>query len=220
MIAIIVPVLGRPEKAAPLVENIRAATRDVEAGIYFVCSPSDADEIRACKATGATVLVVNWEPGPGDYARKINYGYRATGEPWIFTGADDLIFHPRWATAAFTAGLGAHVIGTNDLHNPRVVAGMHSTHTLVARSYANECGTVDGPGLIYHEGYDHQFCDDEMVRTAQWRGAWAFAREAHVEHLHPHFGGAEMDATYRKALAATLADSRLFQSRCHLWGGS
>lgn len=108
---------------------------------------------------------------------------------------------------------GAGVIGTNDLGNPRVLAGRHSTHPLVSRRYANEMGTLDGPGQVVAEVYDHQYCDDELVLTAQRRAEWAFAREAVVEHLHPFFGKAEMDATYDKAIAKTADDRATFMRR-------
>lgn len=143
------------------------------------------------------------DPWPrGDYARKINHGVRAVSADWYFQGADDLVFHPGWLSAALRAAEtnGARVIGTQDLCNPRTRGGRHSTHSLVARSYVEEVGTGDEPGKMLHEGYEHGFVDDELVYVAMRRREFAFARDAIVEHLHPTRAKAEMDSTYEKAL--------------------
>jgi len=101
--------------------------------------------------------------------------------------------------------------------------GRHATHPLVRRSYVEEHGTIDEPGKVLHEGYDHQWVDNELVETAKARGAWAFAKNSHVEHLHPFWpdgkGGkkGEMDATYEKALSSPRKDMALFRSRRRLW---
>lgn len=213
---IILPVLARPARALQVFDSARAAT-DVRHRILFVCSPGDDEEIDACRRTPGDVLVVDWEAGPGDWARKINVAYRGSREPWLFLGADDLEFHRGWAGVAMEyAENGYGVIGTNDLGNPRVLQGRHSTHPLVSRRYADELGTIDGPGQVVYEGYDHQYCDDELVLTAQRRAEWAFARGAVVEHLHPFFHKAPMDATYEKALRQTSADAARFMRRRRL----
>lgn len=214
---IILPVLARPARAIQVFDSARAAT-DVRHRILFVCSPFDWNEKAACARTSADVLTVDWEPGPGDWAKKINAAYRGSNEPWLFLGADDLDFHRGWAGEAMEVAeaSGAGVIGTNDLGNPRVVRGKHSTHPLVSRRYADELGTIDGPGAVVHEGYDHQYCDDELVLTAQRRDEWAFAKGAIVEHLHPFFNKAPMDATYEKALRQTSADAMRFSRRRRL----
>lgn len=216
---IAIPVLGRPRRAGFVYESAVEAT-DVEHTVRFLVSPGDRQQRAACIATGADVVDVPWKPGPGDWARKINYAYRESDEPWIFLGADDLCFCDGWASAALAVGeeTGAGVVGTNDLGNPRVRAGQHSTHPLVRRAYADAEGTVDGPGAILCEEYDHQFSDDELVGTAKSRGQWAFARGSEVEHLHPYFGKAKMDETYEKALRGTLSDRALFDQRRRLWG--
>lgn len=161
------------------------------------------------------LLKAPWRPGDGDYARKVNLAYRESAEPYLFLGADDLNFHEGWDTEALR--FSDHgVVGTNDLHNPRVLAGRHSTHSLVSRRYADEYGIIDGPGILC-EKYSHQWVDDELVATAQARGEFHFCAESVVEHLHPFFGLAERDATYEKALAATRADGAIFRSRRRLW---
>jgi hypothetical protein len=185
-IAILVPMLGRPHRVVPLLDSIRATTP--HARVLFVVSPGDADVHAQIDAAGEERMTVDYQPA-GDYARKVNTGYRHTVEPLLFLAADDLKFHPCWyeqATSRLDHGIG--VVGTNDLGSPRVMAGEHSTHSLVTRDYADKYGTIDGPGQILFEGYVHEFVDDELVGTAKHRRAFSFAFFSHVEHLHGNWG--------------------------------
>jgi glycosyltransferase involved in cell wall biosynthesis len=215
-IAILVPVLGRPQNAAPLVESITTATTTPHR-ILFLCSPEDDAEIEACEATGADVHIYSMRRGHGDYARKINHGYRLTSEPWIFQGADDLRFHPGWDVAALALAAQRPrltVVGTNDLGNPRVRRGQLATHSLISRSYIDHQGaSFDGPGVVLHEGYTHNYVDEELCLVARRRRVWGFARDAVVEHLHPHWGKANYDETYEIGLEPFHSDAQLFASR-------
>jgi glycosyltransferase involved in cell wall biosynthesis len=216
-VVIVVPVLRRPHRAAPLVESVAAATPEPHR-VLFVASPDDLAEQEAVKHAGADLLVVDRPAGPGDYARKINAGVRATNEPLILFGADDLHFHPDWLpeAAAFLNDR-TLVVGTNDLGNRRVLAGKHSTHPLVARSYIEQHGTIDGPGVALHEGYHHNWVDNEFCATAQRRRVWAFARRSVVEHLHPSWEKAPDDAVYRLGRRSFERDREYFRERRRLW---
>lgn len=216
---VLIPVLNRPHRAAPVVESI---TTTSDARIVFIVSPDDHAEIHAVEAVlrdGDFMLGAPWPQGPGDYARKINLAVEETDEPLIFLGADDLIFHPEWLEHARAKARGAvGVIGTNDLGSPRVKQGRHSTHSLITREYVEKYGTIDQPGLALHEGYRHNFVDDELVNTAKVRRAWSFARLSHVEHLHPSWGKAETDPTYKLGLSGFEKDRATFNKRRRLWG--
>lgn len=217
-LVILVPMLGRPHTVAPLAESIHATTPG--ARVLFCVSPGDDRVDAAVDAVDGERIMVPFQP-VGDYARKINAGYRATTEPLIFTGACDIRFHPGWfeaATARIRPGIG--VIGTNDLGNPRVTAGQHATHFLVTRDYADKHGTVDGPGAIFHEGYPHEFVDNELVGTARHRGAWAMALNSHVEHRHPHWcPDVPTDAIYDAQPQRMRHGRVIFNQRRHLWKG-
>ena len=146
----------------------------------------------------------------GDYARKVNLCVSQVFTEWLFTGADDLKFHPNWFENAMKVRTeDKFVIGTQDLGNPRVLRGIHSTHSLVHTEYAREYGlTVDNtPGVVLCQGYWHEYVDDELVGVAKKRGIYAFANDSIVEHMHPHWGKAENDSSY------TAQDSRLAYSR-------
>lgn len=214
-VAVIVPMLGRPHTVDPLVSSLRSTT--TTARILFVCTPGDAEVMAEIDRVGCERIEVAG-PRPGDYARKINAGYRHTTEELMFLGADDLLFHPGWFEAALAElrpGIG--VVGTNDLGSKRVMAGEHSTHSLVTRAYCDEHGTIDGPGSVLAEVYPHEFVDDEFVATAKHRGAWAFAFDSHVEHLHPSWGKAPMDPMYAQQAARMNTGRRIFRRRQRLW---
>lgn len=216
-----IPVLDRPSNAPVVVASLKESERETKLNPYFVCLADDEIQLDAClDLEDARTFIVPWDLGAGDYARKINYGFKMTKEPFALMGADDLRFYPGWAEAALDVmyETDTGVVGTDDLGNSRVRAGQHSTHPLILRGYIEECGgTVDGDGLVLHEGYFHNFCDDELVSTAKYRGCFGFARGATVEHLHPNWKKAILDPTYERALSNFATDSRRFRERSYLW---
>lgn len=223
MIDILLPVLRRPQNAERVYESI-ASTTSFDFRVTFLISPDDPDELAAVERLRlADYIVVPWLPRAGDFARKINFGFRHTTEPFVFLGADDLLFHESWDAAAVgTAELhGASVIGTQDDCNPLVKRGRHATHSLVRRSYAEERGcTFDElPGVVYCEAYDHQYVDTELYVVATERGDWAFAEDALVRHVHPldRRNRIGLDETYRKGMAHGREDGQLFLQRRRQW---
>lgn len=223
-VAVIVPVLGRPQNARPLVESVLTATAcDWE--LVFVCTPGDTAQIAACDDLAlfdqVEVLVADWPADAGDYARKINLAFELTDAPFVLCGADDLRFHAGWDTAALAVAreYDVGVVGTNDLGNSQVVAGQHSTHPLVARCYIDGLGGTfdERPGVVYSDAYSHQCVDTELVELAKARGCYAHAPRSVVEHLHPLWGKAEMGDTYRRALADGASDRELFARRQRAW---
>jgi glycosyltransferase involved in cell wall biosynthesis len=216
-IAVLVPVLRRPHRARPLVDSVHDATV-VPHRIVFLATAGDDPMIDACHETGELVHVI--PPNRvGDYAVKVNTGLRITDEPFLFTGADDLRFHRGWDLAALElmADPAIGVVGTQDLCNGRTLRGEHATHFLVRRRYAVELGTIDERGKIFHEGYPHEWVDDELVGTAKHRAAWAFADGSVVEHLHPAVGKAPTDALYDAQRARMRQGHSRFLRRRRLW---
>ncbi len=220
MIAVVVPVLGRPQNAQPLADSLAAATT-LPHRLVFVCSLGDEEQSVACQQTGAEVLHVLWKAGHADFARKVNAAYGLVGEPWLFQAADDVRFEPGWDTALMACHqrTGALVIGTQDGGNPSVLRGRHSTHTLIARSYIDDPGaSMDGPGTVFSEAYGHQYCDLELVEVAKARGVWAFCDQARVIHEHPFWNRAvPRDETYRKGMDAAKLDRLIYARRGRMW---
>lgn len=215
-ITILIPMLGRPERAQIVASSIHEHTQ-IPYEIVFLCNGNDEKTARACLATGARMFYCDDDRQPGDYARKINYGFQSTESPWVFLGASDLDFTDGWDTAALhVAGkTDVGVIGTNDGANPLVIRGRHSTHSFVKRRYIEDVGGTwhDGPGVVYSGAYDHQFVDNELVQAAQDRSEWAFSKQSLVKHLHPFYGGLKMDETYKTALAHGREDAAIFLER-------
>lgn len=222
MISILVPVLGRPARAQPLVDSIRASSAQ-EHEILFLCSPGDGAGFHACCETGEHVILVNWKPGRGDFAKKINRGFKETTNEYVLMAADDLHFHPGWDTSVLEIAkmTGAGVIGTNDMGNPSVWRKQaFSTHPLIRRTYiAKHGGTGERKkGVVLFEGYDHNFVDRELWDVATARRQTSFALDSRIEHLHPNWGKSEIDPTYEKGLRHFAADRQLYLSRKVLWG--
>lgn len=212
-VAFLIPVLRRPHRVAPLLDSIEATTPEPYS-VHFICDHDDLEEIQAIRADGRadSIGIVD-----GNYAMKINEAARTTSEPLVFLGADDLKFHPGWLEAA-TAKLTGEilVVGTNDLCNPRVIEGNHATHFLVDRRYLAQ-GTIDEPGKLLHEGYRHEFVDNELIETAKHRGVYAHAGDAIVEHLHPMAGKAPMDELYAAIPERMKQGREVFNDRKELW---
>ena len=97
--------------------------------------------------------------------------------------------------------------------HPRAAA----THFLVTRSYVEQFGTIDEPGKFFHEGYPHEWVDDEAIGTAQYRKAYAYADDSIVEHMHPAWGKADWDDTYRRMGQRMRDGQTLFNRRRSLW---
>lgn len=219
MIDVLIPVLGRPQRVAPLVENLSSSTA-VPYRLVFLCSEGDEAEIEEVRGAGAEFRLGAWPPANGQYAKKINLGYRETDNPWLLLGADDIHFYMGWAEIALAAaGDRFHVVAFNDKMNYFVRQGLLATHSLIRRSYVDDPGaSIDGPGVIYHEGYSHNFVDCELSLLARNRGVFKFVRGATLEHLHPLAKRAQMDSTYEAGLADFAADRDLFVSRCSEYG--
>lgn len=215
MIDVLIPTVGRADRLAAVAANIHEATT-VEHRLTFIIEDADLD---ATRHLADTVIVNEHTP---NYAGAIQTGYEHTDGEYLFCGSDDLRFHPGWAEAALatmTALPHLRVVGTNDLINPYVCAGLHSTHSLVARRYLDEVGGVvdEGPGSFLPACYFHDFTDTEFIGTAKMRAVFAPCMESVVEHLHHGAGKSEMDATYEKNGAHMAASSALYDSRRDLW---
>lgn len=213
---IIVPVLDRPQNVQPLLDSVSSATPEPHR-VLFVADETDDEEIAAVNAAGGDLLIVPKKRV--SYPCKVNSAYESSTEPLLFLAADDIRFRDGWLTEAIShLSETIHVVGTNDLGNARVVAGEHSTHTLVTRAYCDLPGaTADRTHSVMHEGYRHWYCDDELVGMAKKRGAFVSATECIVEHLHPYFGKAKKDATYLAGESRKRADLREHTRRRNRW---
>lgn len=215
VIDILIPVLGRPHNAAPLVQNIREVTT-VEHRIMFMCSSGDHAQIQACEAvTKDDVSVVAFAAGRGDYARKINLAFEWSDSEWVLNASDDITFTDGWWKPLRNIPDHISVVATNDRANASVKRGRFGTHCLIRRSYIDQLGgTFDNqPGVVMFEGYDHNYVDRELCAAAQTRGVYHYAPDAVITHRHPLWKTAEWDDTYRKGHARIREDAALYEQR-------
>ena len=73
--AVIVPVLGRPQNAAPFMESLQKSGAPL-ARVYAVANAADAATTAAWLDAGAVVIPWNG-PEPGTFAEKVNLGVSA-----------------------------------------------------------------------------------------------------------------------------------------------
>ena len=197
-----------------MVASIASTVVIYDFSVMFICTTGDEPTYNACVETGARVTVVNG--GPNEYPRKMNHAFKRSDRRFVLLAADDLDFQPGWDVELLQMAeeTKLSVIGSNDCANPAVMRGDYSTHPLLRRSYVEERGgSLDGPGVLCHEGYDHNFTDVEICKLAQRRNEWAFAQKARICHLHPSFTGEDRDSTYDKGFRHFARDRQRFQKR-------
>ena len=210
-VAVIVPVMQRPQNAAPFMKSLRATTG--LATVYAVCDDDDVQTENAWRMAGATVISAQ---RGHTFAQKANWGYEVTDKPWLFLCGDDVHFHPAWYDQALHVAKteDVSVVGTDDLGNLEVRRGNHATHPLIRRSYVDEQGASwDGPKVLASEEYRHWYVDNEWTTVAKQRGQFGFALGSVVEHLHPLWGKSQMDETYKKGQFHRDRDRRTWEKR-------
>ena len=223
-LAVLVPVLNRPQNVLPLVRSF-LKNCPASATLHLVGDMvTDPDEYAAfTDATSSERVVWEQTTSAHTWPEKINVGYRRVVADWYLCAADDVRFHKDWwgQTATLRELPRIGVIGTNDLGNPRVMEGSHTCHPLVRREYAQQ-GTWDVPNSIACEAYQHWYVDNEIVITARMRNAWGMAIDAVVEHLHPYWkpGEVEWDETYALGEANSVNDLATWQARWLEFGGN
>lgn len=208
-VAVIVPTLNRPQNAEPFMRSLRASTG--LATVYAVVDTDDSESAEAWRVAGATVVKHS-----GSFAQKTNYAFNDdVVAPWMLLCGDDVRFKPGWLDfAEAAAGDRYDVVGTNDLGNPRVMAGDHATHILIRSTYIDEVGASwDGPGIVCHEGYRHWFVDDEIVAAAKQRDRWVMELRSVVEHLHPAWAKGPQDSTYELGQSFVDEDKATYEAR-------
>lgn len=185
------------------------------------------------KTNDGTATLLVGQHGTDDplytYAENVNRVYQRSDADWVCIVGDDVEFTAGWIDEARKLSTRFDVIGTNDsepgrVRNPDVAAGRHADHFLMRRSYIEEDGaSLDGPGVIMPECYEHWYTDKEVIALARARGVFAMASECRIIHHHPGFDGDEdarrADPIYMKAVDSSETDRKTFLSRAPLIEG-
>jgi hypothetical protein len=203
------PTLDRPDNLRRVLGNLACVKGKVDFATYAMVDEDDIDSQKVC----ADYNVRYFLDHRGWFAPRTNQLFALTDEPWVFLGTDDIRFPNCWLDTMFRLKQPSwKVIAPDDGHNP---AG---TNFLVERAYVLEQGGHWGtPGLVFHDGYKHNFSDSELIEVADKRGVFGRVMEVCVEQRHPLWGNADDDATYQRARAKYATDEALFERRQHLW---
>ena len=214
---VLIPTVNRSHSLAPIANNIQMDDRCTP---VFILEEDDHQSHDAAMDIENIQIIINTRSK--SYAGAINCAV-ALNEPiakpfWYFFGADDLLFHDGWLDQMLDLIPHYEVVGTNDLGNDEVMAGLHSTHSLVSKNYA-ERGCIDQIGVPFSERYAHNWCDKEFIETAKSRNVFAPCLASVVEHRHWAWRKAQIDATYEKGFRTEAQDRAIYQERLHLWNG-
>jgi glycosyltransferase involved in cell wall biosynthesis len=207
MVSILLPTMGRPERAVGSIEQIRATTQGHD--IEIIC-PVDADQTTARALEGLGGVRVDYRDRPQGCSAAWNRALALSRGDMIVFAADDLQWGEGWLDEALTVmdglGLDGGLVGFNDGHwNGWELA----THYLMSRRFIID---VLG-GVIAWDFYRHSFNDLEINERAKASGRFAWAEHAHVRHEHWLFGDRDQDDTDRATLAEHGASQAIYEQR-------
>lgn len=208
--AILVPSLNRGQRLEFVAKNIHEATPEDHRILFCVGDPASKEVL---DRIGEWYLDDTDDPDKR-YVTRMNKLIQHIGDAQtVFFGSDDVIHHPDWLSNALKVmEQGASVVVVNDLRN------QNGTQALVRASYLKSA-VFDNPKQAFHDGYGHNYADNEMFFTAYMQNQYARAMDAYVEHLHPVFGhpkAIEWDDTYTNATKSWEEDQRRFEDRAKL----
>lgn len=208
-IAVIVPVMRRPQSVRALLSSFQASNPTGD--MYFVVDEDDGPQREAVKKVNGNEIV-NFDRLK-TFARKCNLGYRLTDEPWLLFIGDDVVFHKNWQQNAFAECGDKAFISTNDLLTTRVKNGQHAVHPIISRDFIDTVGTSwDGPCRVCHEGYKHSYVDDEWTIVAKNNNQFGFSPTSVIEHVHP-LSGEAVDPVHNLANENRERDHKLWIKR-------
>ncbi len=154
----------------------------------------------------------------GEYVKAINYGYTNTTEPFIFCGADDIMFSKDWDLKLLKVMEDKTINVTGGVDDWACSKSMvHISHPMLRRSYCQEQGTSWGGDTaeLYFSGYKHYQCDIEMENVALNRGCLKVCPDCFIDHIHFVNGKASHDFTYDNSKNNHFAnDTNTYQARC------
>ena len=209
-IAIFIPTLYRPDKLKRTIKSIQD-TSDVHTYVMFPRDDINTQEV--IEHFNNVEYFTDSDPENMRFVRRIQYLYSVTDDDWFLTGADDVVFRDGWLQAAEPYMNDYSVISFDDMCNPNVPG----TNFLIKRQYIDEqSGVVDSPKTVLHQGYYHNFCDNELIGTAKARNTFIKC-DGKIEHFHHTVGKSENDIIYSMAQAKFHDDAALCHSREHLW---
>lgn len=215
-VAVLIPSTGR---AAQLEERVGALLRqepprDVYVAVVLSIPADDAESLQVAERLqmGVTHRRAELHLVERDAGTNAVQGWLAAfeyaaynGADWFVLGADDLVWGDSWLYHALqtASATTARVIGLNDGHTNQAD---YSSHYMMSRVYAEMHGFIP-------EVYQSWWFDREVCQAARLRGQYAASPRALVEHKHPDWQTAPMDATYARAWPLHDVDKAVYERR-------
>jgi hypothetical protein len=217
-LSVVVPTLGRPHRISKLTINLLDNTPDADWEVIWVIDTDDFESQKAVaelRRAGCGTRLCS-----GTFPHKMNVGVADATKDLILPGGDDMYFRKGWYEKVLKEfqDPAIQVVGTNEL-TAKTKSGDHSNFPVVRRSYIEDPGSSWGQkGLLFFEGYHHNFVETEVISLARARGAWKFAHDSIIEHHHPNWGTRERDETDRRGGQNRFyEDERIFNARSLNW---
>ncbi len=206
MVSVVLPTKGRAAQAARCVERFLQTSRGYGVEVVVV-TDEDPETVAACRDSGALVLD---PPVSRGAIWAWNFGAAIAEGDVLVLGADDLWPMHGWCgemlerMAAFPEGDG--LVGFNDLARRGEEL---ATHYAMSRRY---CARYNG-GVLACPKYRHFYIDNEANARAKRAGRFVWAEFAVLEHRHPAWQKAPVDAGYAARQPWIDGDAQTFFER-------
>lgn len=213
-IAVLIPTYKRENKLEALVKSFYINSK--QSNLYFIIEPDDKKTLEKLESLNKDykqkfkIIIFN-----GEYVSAINKGVSITDEPFIFCGADDILFSKDWDKKLLK------IMGDENINVTGGIddwicskSNVHISHPLVRRSYIEGIGSYwGGNKSLYFEGYKHYQCDIELEQLAWTRNCFRLCKEVVIAHNHYVNKKSEDDETYQKSRKSIKADIDLYHKR-------
>ncbi len=213
-ICVLIPTYKRPEKLKELVNNFYLFS--TQSKLYFIIDPSDKKTIAELKSIQQkTKYDFEIFEVVGEYVKAINLGVKLTKEPFVFCGADDILFTADWDLKLLKVMADETINVTGGIDDWTCSkSGVHVSHPLIRRSYIDGIGSYWGGNEgVYFSGYKHYQCDIELEQLAWARNCFRLCKEVTIYHNHYVNHKVSDDETYKKSRLSLKDDSELYNKR-------
>lgn len=204
MISVVVPTRGRPESFYEMCSTIED-TAETKVEVVAVIDSDDIDSyddiLEKTQAFQSRIVAVV-VPEELPLSNHWNKGEMWTTGEYVMLGADDLRFRTEsWDTKiieTFETEL-ADDIGLVYASDGSPVQGSLATHPIVTRRW------IEAVGRWVPDGLAADWVDVYLTRLGLAIERIRYRPDVLIEHMHPHWGKGEWDATHLRRLARARA---------------
>lgn len=217
-VAVLIPTYKRPQQLRERVGNLLQLQIPNDAQLFVVigiCADDDESKEAMGPLVGTPkadrvypVIVMRQQADTAVSGWNKAYVHARAAADWFVLGADDIVWHDGWLSAALRAAseTGAQVIGLNDLHTD---LDQYAPHYMVRRAFID----AHMGGFMVPPVYKSWWFDREVCEKARILNLYAPAWNAVAEHRHPDWTTAPRDATYDLAWPLHDIDREIYMIR-------